>query len=91
MHISTKECQIIVPMYASVSSAGIKQERQYTYNVTLRCVRATIVVVEKAMIITQPAYVFVTLDIQHAMRMRHTLVCGLPRSTTFFHIISLAT
>ena len=78
-------------MYASVSSAIFKQERQGTYNLTLRGVRATIIVVEKAMSITQPEYVFVTFGIQYAMRMRHTLICGLPRSTTFSHIISLTT
>jgi len=31
--------------------------------------------------------VFVALGIQHAMRMRHTVICSLPRSTIFFHII----
>jgi hypothetical protein len=78
-------------MYASVSSAIIKQEKQCMCNVTLRCVRAIIVVVEKAMSITQRECVFVALGIQHAMCMRHTLICDLPRSTTFFHIISLTT
>ena len=33
-------------------------------------------------------FVFVSLDIQHAMRMRHIVICGLPRSVMFFHIIS---
>jgi len=32
--------------------------------------------------------VFVTLGIQHAMRMRHNAICGLSGSTMFLHIIS---
>ena len=32
--------------------------------------------------------VYVTLDIQHAMHMHHIVICGLPGSTVFFHIIS---
>jgi hypothetical protein len=32
--------------------------------------------------------VFVALSIQHAMRMRHIAIYGLPRSTIFFHFIS---
>ena len=30
--------------------------------------------------------VFVDLRIQHAMRMRHIVICFMPRSTIFFHI-----
>jgi hypothetical protein len=30
--------------------------------------------------------VFVALGIQHAIRMRHGVVCGIPGSTVFFHI-----
>ena len=43
------------------------------------------------MIITQRECVCVCvgvdLGIQHAMRMRHIVICGLPRSTILFHII----
>jgi hypothetical protein len=32
--------------------------------------------------------VFVALGIQHEMRMRNIVICGLPGSTIFFHFIS---
>jgi len=32
--------------------------------------------------------VFVALGIQHAMRMSHVVICGLPSSTKFFHLPS---
>ena len=39
----------------------------------------------KEIVITYSECVFVALGIQHAMRMRHIVICDLPRSTTFFH------
>jgi hypothetical protein len=60
-----------------------KQDRKYTYNVTLSRVRAFIVTVEK-----QYECVFVVLDVQHEMRMRHIAIFGLSVSTEFFHLIS---
>jgi len=40
------------------------------------------------MIITYSECESVVLVIQHAMRMRPIVICGLPRFTIFFHIIS---
>jgi hypothetical protein len=54
---------------------------------TLTHVRLTIFAVEK----TNVLYImrlFVALGIQHEMRMRHIVICGLSGSTIFSHIIS---
>jgi len=40
------------------------------------------------MSIIQHGCVFVALGIQHAMCMRNIVICGLPGSSSFFHIIS---
>jgi len=42
----------------------------------------------KAVIITYSECVSVALVIQHAMRMHHSVICGLSGSTVCFHIIS---
>jgi hypothetical protein len=65
-----------------------KQDRQCTLNVTLKRVLATIVVVEENKYYVRVLCVCVALVIPHAMRMRNTVICGLPRSTLVFHIIS---
>jgi hypothetical protein len=57
-------------------------------NVTMRLSLANIVAGEKAICITYFECVFVAFGMQHAMRMRHIFICGLPRSTILFHIIS---
>ena len=42
----------------------------------------------KVISITHSEYVFVARGIQHAMRMRHIVICGLSGSTIFFNINS---
>ena len=42
----------------------------------------------KVMSITQPVFAFVSLGIQQVLSMRRIIICGLPRCTTFNHIIS---
>jgi len=43
----------------------------------------------KALIVTYYECVFLALGVQHATRMRHIEICGLPGSKLFFYIISL--
>jgi hypothetical protein len=51
----------------------------------MRCVRATIIVVEKRWVFHNPSVcVFVALGTQHAMRMHNIVICGLPCCTVFF-------
>jgi hypothetical protein len=59
-----------------------------TYNVILRRDRATIVSLEKSIFVTYRECVFLALGFQHAMRKHHFVICGLPASTIFFHVIS---
>ena len=59
-------------------------DRQCTYNVTLRHVHTTIVVVEKQWVLYTVNCVSVALVIQHAMRMPHIVICGLSGYTIFF-------
>jgi len=50
------------------------RDSQCTYNVTFRCVRATIVAVEKQEVLTYSACAFVALGIQHAKLMRRIIL-----------------
>jgi len=51
----------------------------------MRHVRATVIAMEKQRVLYNLS-VFVALVSQHAMRMRHIAICGLPRSTMFFFL-----
>jgi len=57
-------------------------------NVTMMRVRLTILCRGKTVRVTYSEYVFVALSIQHAMRMRHIVICGLSDPDIFLHIIS---
>ena len=50
--------------------------------------RQTIVALEKQYILNIKSVFFEASGILHAMRMHPIVMCGLPRSTIFFHIIS---
>ena len=66
----------------------IKEDRQCTYKRNTEARFGNHCYDGKAIGITQPECVFVAQGIHHAMRMRHILICGIPHSKTYFHIIS---
>ena len=59
-----------------------KQDRQSTYNVTFRRVRATVVVVQMQRVLYILSAVYVALGIHYAMLMRR-FICGLHRCNIF--------
>jgi hypothetical protein len=71
------DCQTCISLRTSALyalSEAINTTRQVMYiNLTMRCVRVTIVAVE---------------SIQHAKRIRHVVVCGMSECTVVCHIIS---
>jgi len=59
-----------------------RQDRQYMLNVTLRRINLTIFAVESEKY-SYSECVSVVLAVQHAMRMRRTVICGFAGSTIF--------
>ena len=78
--IGKQQCKIIWILYITIETMYV--ERNIEARSCNHCGRM------KAISITHCECVFVALGIQHAMRMRHIVICRLPRSTIFFHIIS---
>ena len=72
-------CTVQVMQDKVLRDLRIVQDRQCTYNVTLRRFCATIVAVGKQVCV-------VALVIQHAMRMSHIVICGLSGCTTHIDI-----
>jgi len=66
-----------------------EEDRQFTYKLKLRHVRANIVAVKnnKDYIFCVCVCVFVALGTQHAIRLRRTVFCGLTACTIFFRIV----
>jgi len=74
--------QKVTEMLSGLKSHLQIQDRQCTYSVALRRIRAFIDAVEKK-IITYSECVFVALGIQYAVRIRHIVICRMTGSNIF--------
>ena len=62
------------------------KDRQCTYNIIMRPVRATVVILQNQSI-AYTECVFVALGIQYSMRLGRTVIWVLPGNTRFFHVV----
>ena len=71
-----------------MSQGYVQQDKQCMNNVNTEVRSYNHCCNGKTMSITYCEFVFVALGIQHAMRMRRIVICGLAGSAIFFDIIS---
>ena len=61
-----------------------EEDRHFTYNVPSGAFVQPLLLWKKAISITYSECAFEARGIQHAMRMSHTVICGLPGSKIYF-------
>ena len=71
-----------------ITQGSTKQDRQSTHKLNIQARSCNRCFSRKAISVTYYESPFLAFGIQHAMRMRHIVICYLPGSAIFFQIIS---
>jgi cytochrome bd-type quinol oxidase subunit 1 len=85
LRVSIRMLVICRPVCFGAVGGGVGRQAVYVYTearLSKHCYS------RKAISIIYFKRVFVALNIQHVMLMRHFVICGMPRSKICFHIIS---